>query len=462
MAKWMHPATPGWMQPVTRHVRTGAHLALTASAALLVTGGLLTVTTANANATTPSCTPATPCINTVAGNNNTGYGGDNGPAWQATLNNPTGVAEVMAGGPLVIADEVNNIVRQVVNPSSSTGDTITTIAGTPKMAGFSGDGSAATSAKLNKPTGVAVDSKGDVFIADSGNNRIREVNTNMIITTIGGSGNCTMNMNNNEVGDNGPGTGANICLSTNLLAPSGIAVDKNGDVFFSDTGHNMVRELVPDKKFGYRVVLVAGKGSPGFSGDGDPSTATAVLLNGPTGLVTDAIGDLYISDTNNCRVREISGGLINTVAGNGTCAYSTGGGTAKNAELNYPTGLGFNSGANLYIADTGNQVIRQVNGTTITLYAGMPGMPGFSGDKGPATAANLKNPTGVVADPQTVYFADTANQVIRGIFGGPPPILPQSGAAILLPVTGGLVVVAGGSAIWFLRRRRHSTAAVAS
>jgi hypothetical protein len=462
MAKWMHPATREWMQPVTRHVRTGAHVALTASAALLVSGGLLTVTTVNAtaNATTPTCTPATPCINTVAGNNKAGYSGDHGPAWQAMLNNPTGVAEVVAGGPLVLADTVNQIVREVVNPSSPTADTITTIAGTPQKAGFSGDGGAATSAKLSFPTGVAVDSKGDEFIADTGNNRIREVNTNGVITTIGGSGSCVKNMNNNQLADPVAATSANVCMSSSLSAPTGIAVDSHGDVFFSDTGHNVVRELIPSAKGTWMMVLVAGKGSPGYSGDG--GKATSALLNAPTGVVVDALGDVYISDTGNCRVREVNtGGIINTVAGNGKCGYSTGGGVATSAELKAPTGLGFNSGANLYIADTGNQVIRQVNGGTISTYAGTPGVAKCCsiGDKGPATAAILDNPTGVVADPQTVYFADTSSQAIRGIFGAPPPVLPQSGMAILLPITGGLVVVLGGSAVWVLRRRRHSAAA---
>jgi hypothetical protein len=452
MAKWMHPTLS--------RARTGPRLALTASAALLVTGGLLTGTTATANAQPTSCSAQ--CINTVAGNNLAGFTGDGVPAVTTRLNGPTGVAED-AVGDLYIGDTINNRVRQVVMPTAQGKDIISTIAGT-GVSGFGGDGGQATMAKLSAPTGVAVDSAGgNVFIADTGNNRVRQINKSGIINTIAGSGSCTKNMNNNQLGDPGTGASANMCLSSSLSAPTGILF-YNGDVFFSDTLHNVVRELIPPKTgTSWTIVLFAGKGSPGFAGDG--GQATSALLNGPTGLAADTHGNVYIADTNNCVVRVVNtSGIINRYAGTkkGTCGYSTGGGVALSAELNHPTGLGFDMTGNLYIADTGNQLIRQVNlQGTIATYAGTPGAkPGFAGDKGPATMAVLNTPTGVVADGSTVYFGDTGNQVIRGIFNMPAPVLPQSSLAVLLPLTGGLVVVLGGSFIW-LRRRWHSASVVA-
>jgi hypothetical protein len=252
-------------------------------------------------------------------------------------------------------------------------------------------------------------------------------------------------------------TSVNICLSGSLSGPSGLALDKSGDLFISDTGHNVVRERKPNGI----IVTFAGTGSPGSQGDG--GKATSANLSAPTGLVVDPVsGSVYIGDTGNNKVRVVnSSGIISTFAGTGTAGFSGDLGQAKLARLKLPTGIGLNSMGNVYISDTGNQRIRQVDPSgVISTYAGT-GVAGFSGDLGPATAAKINFPTGLVADAANVYFGDTGNHVVRGIFTGPPPVLPQSTMAILLPITGGLAVLLGASLIW-IRHRRRTAPAVAS
>ena len=272
------------------------------------------------------------------------------------------------------------MVREVVK---ATGDIIT-VAGN-GTAGYSGDGGPATAAELNGPDGVAVDSAGDLFIADTVNNVIREVvKATGDIITVAGNGTAGYS------GDNGPATAAE------LDSPRGLAVDSAGDLFIADSGNNVIREVV---KATGDIITVAGNGTAGYSGDGGP--ATAAELNDPNGVAVDSAGDLFIADTDNNVIREVvkATGDIITVAGNGTAGYSGDGGPATAAELNGPVGVAVDSAGDLFIADNGNNVVREVvkaTGDIITVAGN--GTAGYSGDNGPATAAELNNPCRVAVD----------------------------------------------------------------
>jgi NHL repeat len=402
---------------------------LVAAAALVAGGGLL--------AGVASASPV-PTITTVAGNGTKGSSGDGGPAVNAELNVPSGVTEDMFGS-LYIGDTANNKVRKVVLPTTIKKDIITTIAGT-GAAGFSGDGGLATAATLRAPTGVAVDTAGDVFVADTGNSRIREIKPSGIISTFAGTGSCS-----STLGNGGQAIHASLCV------PTGIALDHAGkNLFIADTGHNVVREVNVASGI---ITAFAGTGSIGSSGDG--GSAVNAKLAGPSGVATNSVGAVYIADTGNSKVRVVTGGVINTFAGTGKLGFGGDGGAATKAQLSLPTGLGVDPSGNVFISDTGNSRIREVNTSKIiSTYAGT-GRAGFSGDGGPATAAMISIPTGAVAaDGSAVYFSDTGNQRVRGIFVGPPPVLPQSNLIILLPVSAGLL--AGGSALLVVRRRRRT------
>jgi hypothetical protein len=327
-------------------------------------------------------------ITTVAGNGICGYFGDGGPATSAELNGPTGVA-LDGAGHLYIADQANCRVREV-----SVG-TITTVAGN-GTCGYGGDGGPATSAELNSPTGVALDGAGNLYIADRSNCRVREVSGGTI-TTVVGNGTCGYG------GDSGPAT------SAKLNNPTGVALDGAGNLYIADYGNCRVREVS-----GGTIATVAGNGSCGYAGDGGP--ATSAKLNHTYGVAVDGAGNLYISDPLNCRVREVSGGTITTVAGNGTCGYAGDGGPATSAELNGPTGVALDGAGNLYIGDSGNCRVREVSGGTITTVAGN-GICGYAGDGGPATSAKLSGPTGVALDGAgDLYIADRSNNVVREVF----------------------------------------------
>jgi sugar lactone lactonase YvrE len=386
---------------------------------------------------------AVPSITTVAGNRAKGASGDGGPAVKAELNFPAGVAEDLAGS-VYIADTGNNKVRKVVQPTTIHQDIISTIAGTGKS-GFSGDGGLGPSAELSAPSGLAVDHHGDVFIADSGNNRVRKINPRGIITTFAGKGGCGKNA---ELGNGGPATAAFLC------DPTGIALDQAGDLFIADTGHNMVREVLTTGK----IVAFAGTGKRGSAGDGH--LAVSALLAAPTGVATNGAGVLYIADNGNNKIRVVGvHRRIATFAGTGQPGFSGDGGLASHAQLKSPTGLGVDPSGDVFITDTGNHRIRQVNPENrISTYGGT-GHPGFSGDGGPATSAQLKFPTGdLAADGSAVYFADTSNLRVRGIFTGPPPVLPQAPWAIALPLSALLLLLGAWVVLRRIRRDRKALA----
>jgi len=357
-------------------------------------GGIVTTVAGNG----PSCDMVRACG---------AYSGDGGPATAASLNLPDGVA-VDASGNLFIADSWNNRIRKV-----SPGGIITTVAGTGPVCtfaacgGFSGDGGLATAASLNTPTSVAVDASGNLFIADYGNNRIRKVSPNGIVTTVAGDGIQRFS------GDGGP------AASASLYDPVRIAVDASGNLFIADTGNERIRKVSP----GGTITTVAGNGTQGFSGDFGP--ATSASLYAPEGIAVDGSGDLFIADYGNSRIRKVSpGGVISTVAGNGTQALSGDGGPAASASLQNASSLAVDASGNLFILDDVD--VREVWASgTITTIAG-DGDAGFSGDGGAAITASFNNPFGIAMDASgNLFIADTSNNRIREI-PAPVSVMPPA------------------------------------
>jgi uncharacterized protein (TIGR03437 family) len=336
-------------------------------------------------------------ITTVAGNGIDAFSGDGGPATSASLNSASGIALDQSGN-LFIA-ELYNRVRKV----SAASGVITTVAGNGSF-GFSGDGGPATSASLNEPFGLALDASGNLFIADSGNNRIRKVSPSGVIATVAGSG--APGPLTTFAGDGGPG------ISASLFAPSGVAVDSAGNLYIADYGNSRIRKVSVSGV----ITTVAGNGMFRFSGDGGP--ATAAQLWNPAGVAVDASGNLFIADSINNRIRKVSAsGLISTVAGNGNYGFSGDGGPATAASLRDPQSVAVDGSGNLLIADLTNDRIRMVSASTgvITTVAGNGGY-GLAGDGGSATSASLNSPYAVAVDVSgNLFIADAENNVIRKV-----------------------------------------------
>ena len=332
-------------------------------------------------------------LTVVAGNSRAGFSGDGGPATQAQLNKPEGLA-VDASGDLFIADSGNNRIREV-----TTDGKIQTIAGI-GMAGFYGDLGPATQAMLNAPAGVAVDASGNVYIADSGNHSIREVLTSGIITIIAG------NSYPGNAGDTGPATGAN------LYDPQDVALGPNGSVYIADTGNSRIRRVDADGI----INTVAGSSTVGFSGDGGP--ANAASLTTPYAVAVDAPGNYYIADLGNNNIRMVNNkAIISTIAGTGAPGFSGDGGSATKAALNQPGGVAVDAAGNIYIADQWNLRIRKIASSNINTVAGN-GLFSYSGDGGPAAQAELYSPQGVAIDSAgNLYIADSHNGVVRKVAG---------------------------------------------
>jgi sugar lactone lactonase YvrE len=326
-------------------------------------------------------------ITTVAGNGTVGFSGDGGPATSASLNVPRQLA-LDAAGNLYVADALNNRIR-MITPAGI----ITTVAGN-GTAGYSGDGGPAPAAALSFPTGVAVDAAGNLYIADYGNNRARKVAPSGIITTFAGSGSGIW-------GDGGPATAAR------LSGPTAVSVDSSGNLYISVEGDSAVRMVSPA---GIITTIIHGFG---FGGDGGP--ASGGKLDFPEGVLATG-GSIYINDWFNKRVRKISSGVINTIAGNGSFKYGGDGGVAVSAFLDSPTGVAVDGAGSVYFVDSSNSRIRAIApNSTISTIAGI-GAAGFSGDGGPASAAAIGNPTFIFIDPAgNKYFSDNGNVRVRKI-----------------------------------------------
>ena len=308
-----------------------------------------------------------------------------------SLSLPGGVA-FDAAGDLFIADTGDNVILEV-----NLEGLVSTVAGAGTQ-GFGGDGGAAAGALLDSPACVAVDSSGNIYIADTHNNRIRKVSGGNI-RTIAGSG---------VAGFSGDGAAATAAL---LSYPTAVAVDSSSNVYIADTNNHRIREII-----GTTINTVAGNGSQTYSGDG--GLATAAGLDSPNGVAVDAAFNIYIGDTHNQRVRLVTftTGIITTLAGTGAKGF-TADGTAASAALARPRGVAVGAPGTVYVADSDNNRIRAINGAQVTTIAGS-GNEGYSGDSGASTSASLDTPRALAIAGSEIAFADTENNVVRVVNSG--------------------------------------------
>ena len=367
--------SPGGVITTAASVSNGlAGLAVDAAGNLYITGGHIVYRVSTSGAAT-----------TIAGTGNPGFSGDGGPATAATLFGPQGL-RVDAAGNVYVADSQNNRIRKITPKG-----VISTVAGT-ATGGFSGDGGLATEASLFLPADVSLDTQGNLYISDALNGRLRVVNPAGIISTVAGGGASLQN-------------GAPLQAA---LEPDGIAADNNGNIFVVEPGYRRVRRVT----LGQSITTVAGVLPTAAAGDNVAATATSLL--DPFGVAVDGVGNVYIADRLDSRIRKVStAGIITTVAGNGIPGYSGDGGPAPQAELDGPLDLAFDPSGNLYAAVG---AIRRISpGGTITTVAGS-GASGYSGDGGPATAAAMLGPTDCVSDNAgNLYITDRGNSRIRRV-----------------------------------------------
>ena len=319
-------------------------------------------------------------VNTIVG----GFTGDGNKATSGALQFPEALA-IDKTGNLYIAEMSANRVRKV------SGGTISTIAGN-GISGYSGDGGAGTSATLFAPQGVAVDSQGNVFIADTYNGAIRKVNTSGIISTF-----------------------ASYVNNPNFNTLAQMATDSSNNLYVADYGACVVWKISSTGSVGIAAGVV---NTCGYNGDG--IAATAAQLNGPNSVAVDSSGNLIIADYGNSRVREVSsGGIINTIAGDGTCNDTGDGGLATAAELCLPVSVAVDKSGTIYVADPGFTVIRKISAGVITTFAGnysYISMTGFNGDGLWPLYTLFDDPVGVAVDSKgTVYVMDDIDQRVRKI-----------------------------------------------
>jgi hypothetical protein len=317
-------------------------------------------------------------IKTVAGDGTPGSGGDGSSATAAQLGYFVSGTALDATKNLYIADNNNNRIRKV-----STGGNITTVVGT-GTAGYTGDGGAATAATIDGPIGIVFDSAGNMFFSESTNQVIRKVDTSGNIST----------------------------EKVLAFAPGGIAIDSANNIYIANPQNNQVWKLDSSQN----LTLFAGTGTAGYTGDN--AAATSATLNGPNAVAVDSADAVYISDGLNHAIRKVTtGGTITTVAGIGSAGYGGDGGLATNAKLSGPAGLAVDPLGDIYIADSNNQVIREVDTAGIIRTLAGTGSAGHTGDGGPGLAAQLYNPKFPTIDSSslTLYFSDTSSYTVRAL-----------------------------------------------
>ena len=378
-------------------------------------------------------------ITTVAGNAPAcGYSGDAGPAIDADLNHPEALA-LDTDGNLYIADFAGHRIRKVDHTTGF----ISTVAGDGTY-GDGGDGDLAINAELRDPADVAVDTAGNLYIADNGNHRIRKVDhTTGFISTIAGTGVAGYS------GDSG------LAITAKLYYPTSVSLDAAGNIYIADVGNNVVRKITAAT--GY-ITTVAGDGTANYSGDEGP--AINAKMNSPQEAIVDADGNLYIADSSNSRIRKVdhTTGFITTIAGTGTAGYSGDGDPATDAQIDYPASMTLDADGNLFFADHSTNRIRKVDHTAphnITTVAGN-GTPGSDGDAGAATAAQLNNPWGIEFNTTgDLFIAEYEGCGIRKVTGLSAPFtLPPTGANTDGLVWIALAMLGAGSMLITTRRLR--------
>jgi gliding motility-associated-like protein len=341
-------------------------------------------------------------INTIAGTGKVGYTGNGGPATSAELNAPA-AARVDDSGNVYIVDFNNQVIRKV-----SASGIITTIAGN-GIGGYIGDGGPATAAELKDPDDLTFDSLGNIYITDGFYSIIRKVTISTgIITTVAGNGTWGFS------GDGGQATAAQ------LFTPTGVYIDKRHNcMYIADEQNNRIRKV--DMISGI-ITTVAGNGTSTYTGDGGPATAAALYF--PVSVKTDITGNVYIDDASNNRIRKIdvATGIITTIVGNGKKGFAGDGGQATSAEVNTLNDVALDTLGDIYIADGGNNRIREIDkntGIITTIVA--TGKAGFKGDGGPAILSEIFDPTSVSFDRHgNYYISDGENERIREVKVCPP------------------------------------------
>ncbi len=399
----------------------------------------------------------------IAGTGIPGYSGDNGPAVQAQLNLPSGLA-LDSSGALYVADYGNNAVRKIdttgtittvashqpsctfasapdlclVGPTSvaidlvgnvyvadggdgpykiDKADGVTIVAGNGTES-YSGDNGPATDAQLDLPFGLLTDPSGGLYISDTNNNRIRRVNSKRFIATVPGTY------------SQDPVTGV-----TPLRAPSGLVIDPHGNLLIADYLANQIFQLDSAGK----LTVIAGTGTAGDSGDHGP--AINAMLNSPHKILETPTGELLISDWGSSSIRKIdSSGNITTIAGTGSKGYSGDGGPAIQAQFSQQFGIAQDAAGNIYVADTGNSRIRRIDRNGIVTTIAGNGVSGYSGDGGPAISASLRNPEDVLISDGKLFIADTFNYCIR--------VVDASGTIRTIAGTGSQGRTGDGGAAW--------------
>ncbi len=336
-------------------------------------------------------------ITTVAGNGNEGFSGDGGPAAEARLKKPEGLA-FDASGNLFIADSFNHCIRRLDRASS----VITTIAGTGKR-GYAGDGGPAAQAVFRYVMDIVIDARGNSYVADPYNQRVRRIDAvTGRVATLAGTG------EEGYSGDGGPAAGAM------LADPRALALDMQEGLHIADRYSHCVRRV--DFATGV-ITTVAGRGEKGYSGDGGP--AAEARFNQPSALACDPRGNLYIADCWNYRIRRLDAGTgqMTTVVGFGKMGLSGDGGLATEARIGFVEGLAVDGAGNLYLADHSYHCIRRLDVATgaISTVAGGE-KKGFAGDGGPAIKARFKKPGGLAFDANgDLYVSDRGNARVRKI-----------------------------------------------